>query len=119
MSWFVALLWLVSGLLTGAFGFAYLIVHGLRYPMRRLEVFRLLAKHFPEDYERALLHTQVVGHGNEDEEFTLEPIEFGLCEHCLFPWPIDEGKLITHPIPTKMIGTVCPGSETKDYHVEK
>jgi len=117
VNWFAALLWLISGVVAGACGFAYLVARALyQYPMRRLEFLRLFAKRWPEDFERALLHTQVSG-GHED--LTLEPIQFGTCHHCHFSWPIDERKLIEHPSIGSGTGATCKGSHTKDYHVSE
>lgn len=107
MNWFVALLWMLVGAAGGAFGTCYLVASALNHPVSRLGFFRRLAHVWPEEFERALLDAQLMSQ-------SVESIEFKVCKHCEFPWPLENGKLIEHSHPMHHVG--CEGSKTKDYH---
>ncbi len=124
MSWLLALLYFASGLVSGACGFCYLVTWVLmRDPITRLEFLRIFATRWPETVERAMLDTQIMAGGDEEETLTLEPIEFKMCNHCHLPWPTYDGKLIRHPAvsarPYREGGlNQCKGSETSDYDAQ-
>ncbi len=125
MSWFPALLWLISGLVGGSLGIVYLIAWSIyHHPIRRLEFFRVFAQRWPDEFERALHDAQIMGADEDEDDDTLEPIQFGVCSHCQLPWPIDGGKLIEHPSIKSRHQTTfaptfssCEGSNSENYYV--
>lgn len=94
----------------------------VRENLRRI-VFRKLAKMWPDTYEQALVHTQLmnpepVRRPRVSEYDTLPEIRFAVCERCEIPWVVEENGLLgAHPLINakgEQIGQ-CPGSGTNRY----
>jgi hypothetical protein len=115
MSWLLAVLYLVSGIVLG-WGLAFFgLVRTFMSPRLRLYFFRALAKNYPEDIERAQNHVSAIRPLNS---MSFDIIEFGKCNVCDLPWPLAAGKLEAHP-DIGIHGTVrkpmCSGSGSSDY----
>jgi len=114
VSWWLAVLWLVSGIVIGAVGIVYAMAYVLKNDTSlQREWFRTLAKHFPESLEAALRHEHVM-HPPHD---TFPEITFGTCDICHLPYPLEADHLIRHSrfdAKGNDLGK-CPGSGTDGY----
>jgi hypothetical protein len=85
----VCFFWLGFGLVVGAVAFAFKLASELLDPLKRLGVLRYFAQHWPEDYRRAM---------PPEARPHLEPIRFGTCRVCHFPWAMNGANLEEHEI---------------------
>jgi hypothetical protein len=83
------------------------------HPGARLRFYRKLASLYPDTFERAWQHENVL-HPRVDDL-----IAFETCAHCLLPWPVqDDGRFGEHPLFDERVSREqCPGSSTRDYLV--
>ena len=120
MSWLLALLYLVSGIVLG-FGLAFVgLVRTFVNAQSRLFFFKKIVSFYPEDIERAQSHVSAIRPLNA---MSFDAIEFGVCEFCGLPWPLhrDEAGLFQelpeHPTVSfnKADQGPCPGSHTTRF----
>lgn len=131
MSWALAILYVFVGIVLGIGAMFWCFVQGFRHEPTRLRMFRMMAMHYPDTFERAWHDENVLRprHDSFDDDFVEENLphdtqrEFQAlrmvtCKHCRLPWPQDDGILVDHPDVQKPFGNRCPGSGSSTHDLD-
>jgi hypothetical protein len=126
MVWWLAVLYLLSGMIVGFVFWGWLLARILGNHNSRQMFFRRIATIWPEELERAIGHMNVLRPEDDfdldfddcDEETLNSIVAFGVCKHCELAWPLRDGVLIEHPCydsKGRVMFQSCAGSKTEDF----